>query len=55
MKDPMVHALEADTSSSILVEASGAGAGAADADALATFASSAATIFEMGLKRAPRE
>ena len=54
MKCPMVHALEADTSSSILVEASGAAA-AADADALATFASSAATIFEMGLKRAPRE
>lgn len=53
MKDPMVHALEADTSSSILVEASGAAA--ADADATATFASSAATTFELGLKRAPRE
>lgn len=53
MKDPMVHALEADTSSSILVEASGAAA--ADADATAAFASSAATTFELGLKRAPRE
>lgn len=45
----MVQALEAADTSSIVEDASGA------ATAAATFASSAATGLEMGLKRDPRE